>query len=112
MALDLSTELKRSIAIFFFVCFREKDFLRISLCPYSTSTPHSSEPCCLTDQNFAKKKKKKIKKNKKNNKKIKIKRIEKGHPRNVSVKLVQNQNRCQSRFFKNFLMFPREMFTN
>ena len=33
--------------------FGEKDFLRISSCPYSARSPHSSEPCLWTDQNFA-----------------------------------------------------------
>ena len=30
-----------------------EDFLRISSCPYSARSPHSPEPCLLTDQNFA-----------------------------------------------------------
>ena len=33
--------------------FREEDFLRICLCPYSERSPHSLEPCLMTDQNFA-----------------------------------------------------------
>ena len=32
--------------------FREEDFLRISSCPYSARSPHSLEPCLLTDKNF------------------------------------------------------------
>ena len=33
--------------------FQEKDFLRISLCPYSARSPYSPELCLWTDQNFA-----------------------------------------------------------
>ena len=33
--------------------FGEKDFLRISSCPKSAQSPHSPEPCLLTDQNSA-----------------------------------------------------------
>ena len=33
--------------------FREKEFLRISSCPYGTRSPHSPVPCLSTDQNFA-----------------------------------------------------------
>ena len=33
--------------------FGEEHFLRISSCPYSAKSPHSPEPCLLTDQNFA-----------------------------------------------------------
>ena len=51
--------------------FGEEDFLRISSCPYGARSPHSPEPCLWTDQNFA------------NN-------FEKGHPRNIPVKLFQN----------------------
>ena len=51
--------------------FGEEDFLRISSCPYNARSPHSPEPCLWTDQNFA------------NN-------FEKGHPRNIPVKLFQN----------------------
>ena len=36
----------------FFVAFGE-EFTRISLCPYSASSPHSLMPCLLTDQKFA-----------------------------------------------------------
>ena len=35
--------------------FGEKDFLRISSCPYSARSPHSPEPCLWTDRNFANK---------------------------------------------------------
>ena len=51
--------------------FEEEDFLRISLCLYSARSPHSPEPCLWTDQNFAN-------------------IFEKGHPRNIPVKLFQN----------------------
>ena len=51
--------------------FREEDFLRISSCPNSARSPHSPEPFLWTDQNFA------------NN-------FEKGHQRNIPVKLFQN----------------------
>ena len=50
--------------------FGEKSFLRISSCPCAES-PHSPEPCLWRDQNFA------------NN-------FEKGHPRNIPVKLFKN----------------------
>ena len=50
--------------------FRE-DFLRICSCPYSKNSPHSLEPCLMMDHNFT------------NN-------FEKGHWRNISVKLFQN----------------------
>ena len=33
--------------------FREEDFLRICSYPYGESSPHSLEPCLMTDQNFA-----------------------------------------------------------
>ena len=33
--------------------FGEKDFLRISSCPYSARSPHSPETCFWADQNFA-----------------------------------------------------------
>ena len=33
--------------------FGEGDFLRISSCPYSARSPHSPEPYCWADQNFA-----------------------------------------------------------
>ena len=51
--------------------FREEDFLRISSCPYSESSPHSLEPCLMMNQNFPT-------------------ISEKGHSRNISVKLYQN----------------------
>ena len=51
--------------------FEEEDFLRISSCPYSTRSPHSPEPCLWTDQ-------------------ISRTSFEKGHPRNIPVKLFQN----------------------
>ena len=51
--------------------FGEEDFLRISSCPYSARSPHSPEPCLWTDQNFAN-------------------IFEKGHQRNIPVKLFQN----------------------
>ena len=55
---------------FFFVAFRE-EFTTISLCLYSARSLHSLIPCLLTDQNF------------KNN-------SEKGHSRNISMRLFQN----------------------
>ena len=33
--------------------FREEDLYRICKCLYSESSPHSREPCLMTDQNFA-----------------------------------------------------------
>ena len=51
--------------------FGEEDFLRISSCSYSARSPHSPEPCLWTDQNFGT-------------------TFEKGHPRNIPVKLFQN----------------------
>ena len=55
--------------------FGEKDFLRNSSCPYSARSPHSPEPYLWTDQNFAN-------------------IFEKGHPRNIPVKLFQNLTSC------------------
>ena len=52
--------------------FREEDFLRIPSFLYSASSPHSPEPHFLTDQNI-------------------MKIFEKGHPRNISVKLFHNR---------------------
>ena len=71
MALDRSPDFfEIALAFFFsFVVFRE--FLRISLCLYSARSLHSLIPCLLTDQNF------------KNN-------SEKGHSRNISMRLFQN----------------------
>ena len=52
MALDHSPEFEITLAdFFFFVAFRE-EFTRISVCPYSTSSPYSLIPSLLTDQNF------------------------------------------------------------
>ena len=59
-----------ALANFFSVAFRE-EFTRISLCLYSARSLHSLIPCLLTDQNF------------KNN-------SEKGHSRNISMRLFQN----------------------
>ena len=71
MALDRSPDFfEIALAIFFLVVFRE-EFTRISLCLYSARSLHSLIPCLLTDQNF------------KNN-------SEKGHSRNISIKLFQN----------------------
>ena len=71
MALDHSPDFLRLLKpIFFFVAFRE-EFTRISLCLYSARSLHSLIPCLLTDQNF------------KNN-------SEKGHSRNISMRLFQN----------------------
>ena len=55
---------------FSFVAFRE-EFTRISLCLYSARSIHSLIPCLLTNQNF------------KSN-------SEKGHSRNISMRLLQN----------------------
>ena len=70
MALDCSPDFLRLLLpiFFFFVAFR-KEFTRISLCLYSARSLHSLIP--LTDQNF------------KNN-------SEKGHSRNISMRLFQN----------------------
>ena len=64
---------------FFFVAFRE-EFTRISLCLYSARSPHSLIPCLLTDQNF------------KNN-------SEKGHSRNISMRLFQNLTIVSEKIF-------------
>ena len=48
----------------------EEEFLQISSCPYSENCPSPPQPCFLMNQNLAKKKKN-----------------EKGHQRNVSIKL-------------------------
>ena len=68
MGLDLSLEFFRGQGPIFFVTFKE-EFTRISVCPYSQSTPQ------FTDAMFIDK--------------IKIlpTTFEKGHPRNISVKL-------------------------
>ena len=52
-----------------------EDFLRISSCLYSAKSPHSPDLCLQTDQNFAY-------------------IFEKGHPRNIPVKLFQNLTSC------------------
>ena len=72
MALDRSPDFLRLLypIFFFFVAFRE-EFTRISLCLYSARSLHLLIPCLLTDQNF------------KNN-------SEKGHSRNISMRLFQN----------------------
>ena len=66
----------------FFVAFRE-EFIRISLCLYSARSLHSLIPCLLTDQNF------------KNN-------SEKGHARNISMRLFQN---LTNSFWEDFSWF-------
>ena len=73
-----------ALANFFFVAFRE-EFTRISLCLYSARSLHSliHVPCLLTDQNF------------KNN-------SEKGHSRNISMRLFQN---LTNSFREDFLWF-------
>ena len=54
MALDRSPKFEITLANFsFFVAFRE-ELTRISLCSYSSSSPHSPILRSLTDQNFAK----------------------------------------------------------
>ena len=69
---------------FFFVVFRE-EFTRTSLCLYSARSLHSLIPCLLTDQNF------------KNN-------SEKGHSRNISMRLFQNlTNSFREEFFSLFM---------
>ena len=65
---------------FFLFAFRE-ELTRISLCLYSARSPHSLIPCSLTDQNFT------------NN-------FEKGHSRNISMRLFQN---LTSSFREDFL---------
>ena len=71
MALDRSPDfLRLLLPIFFLVAFSE-EFTRISLCLYSARSLHSLILCLLTDQNF------------KNN-------SEKGHSRNISMRLFQN----------------------
>ena len=70
MALDRSPDFVRLLLPVFFVAFRE-EFTRISLCLYNARSPHSLIPCLMTDQNF------------KNN-------SEKGHSRNISMRLFQN----------------------
>ena len=61
--------------------FGEEDFLRSSSCPYSARSYHSPDPCLWTDQNFAN-------------------IFEKGHLRNIPLKLFQN---LTSSFGENFL---------
>ena len=51
--------------------FGEKSFLRIFSCPYGARSPHSPEPCLWGIE-------------------ISPTIFEKGHPRNISVKLFQN----------------------
>ena len=34
------------------ICFSGEEFFRISSCPYRASSPHSPEPCFLTDKSF------------------------------------------------------------
>ena len=67
--------------------FREKDFLRISPCPYSARSTHSPEPCLRTDQNFA------------NN-------FIKGSPKEHSCEIIlkSDQRFQRKRIFKNFFM--------
>ena len=83
MALDCSPDLFWDCSTqFFFVAFR-KEFTRISLRLYSARSLHSLIPCLLTDQNF------------KNN-------FEKGHSRNISMRLFQN---LTDSFREDFLWF-------
>ena len=67
---------------FFFVAFRE-ELTRISVCLYSARSLHSLIPWLFTDQNF------------KNN-------SEKGHSRNISMRLFQN---LTNSFREDFLWF-------
>ena len=80
MALDRSPEFLRRPEPIYFVTFRE-EFIKISLCLYSASSPHSLMPCLLTDQNLA------------HNFRI-------GSPKNISVKLFHNMT---SGFREDFL---------
>ena len=75
----------RQFFFFFFVAFRE-EFTRISLCLYSARSLHSLIPCLLTDQNF------------------KI-NSEKGHSRNISMRLFQNLTNSSQFFFFFFFFF-------
>ena len=61
----------RDCSSHFFLVVSREEFTRISLCLYSARSLHSLIPCLLTDQNF------------KNN-------SEKGHSRNISMRLFQN----------------------
>ena len=76
-----------TIATFFFVPFWE-EFIRISLCPYSASSPHSLMPCLLTDQNFA------------NN-------FWKGSPKEHFYEILSKSDQWfhRRKFFKNLFMF-------
>ena len=67
--------------------FGEEDFLKISSCPYSARSPHSLEPCLWMDQNF-------------------VNSFEKGHTRNIPVKLLQNLTSGfgEEDFLRNFFM--------
>ena len=71
MALDRSPDFLRLLEPFFFLVVFREEFARISLCLYSARSLHSLIPCLLTDQNF------------KNN-------SEKGHSRNISMRLFLN----------------------
>ena len=58
----------------------------MSLCPYSARSPHSPEPCILTDQNFPK-------------------NVLKGSPKEHSCEVISESDQgFQRRFFKNFFM--------
>ena len=81
MALDCSPDFLEITRANFFLLLSEKNFIRISLCLYSASNPHSLIPCLLIDQNFP------------NN-------FEKSHSRNISMKLFQN---LTSSFREDFL---------
>ena len=64
----------------------EKDFLRISSCPFSARSPHSTEPCLWMDYNFA------------NN-------FRKGSPKEQSYAIISKSDSLFRRtFFKNFFM--------
>ena len=71
MALDCSPDFLRLLYPYFFVVVFREEFTRISSCLYSARSLNSLIPCLLTDQNF------------KNN-------SEKGHSRNISMRLFQN----------------------
>ena len=71
MALDRSPDFFEIALANFFFCRFQKRITRISLCLYSARSLHSLIPCLLTYQSF------------KNN-------SEKGHSRNISMRLFQN----------------------
>ena len=71
MALDRSPDFFEDCSSQIFFLSLSEEFTRISICLYSARSLHSLIPCLLTDQIF-----------KKNS--------EKGHSRNISMRLFQN----------------------